>query len=281
MEETEKILYVHGGIPRTEHLQLPLEAPECQDGFLWSDPETEKGDVLNGPARRFSFGRKDFLSFTERHNISLIVRGHELRKNGFDLHEELKNEARHIVTIFSCGGRDNEDSFYGSDVLVPRFLSMHPAKAPLPPYSVEEVYRDDFTISDEFHNQHNAFTERFIAGVRDRLAGHTGITFNLLTPSAITETEKLHPKEDFDVSNTYDSGNFTVSLTLTKNSINGGINCTILINNQRKEGLIKLIEGHGMDALINPILEQVNRAYPIFGKLPQRYFSERKESAHA
>lgn len=273
--DVEKILYVHGGIPRTEYLQLPLEAPECQGGFLWSDPELEKEDVLNGPRKRFSFARKDFLKFMAHHHIALLVRGHEWRKDGFDLHEELKGAEHRIITIFSCGGRDNEDSYYASDIIVPRFLSMQPVKLPNLPISVEEVYRDDLSVSGSLCYQDVKLFEQICSGLESKLAEYGGVTFNLSRPTlsgmAISE----------DASNKHDSGDFQVRLILKNNAPADQFSYTVHINQYRDEDTIAMGADFDMKNAISSILDKVSKAYPIFGKLPQRYFTDRKEHDHA
>lgn len=275
IEETEKIMYVHGGIPRTEHLQLPLESPECWAGFCWSRPELDKEDVLNGPASGFSFARKDFLSFTSKHNISLVVRGHDVRKGGFDLHEELAGTGHRIITIHSCGGTENLDSKYGSGILVPRFLNIGPTKQPELPLSVEEAYRDDFSVHGDLINQNNDLFNQIFSGLESKLKKSSLVTFNLCLPESKTAEKSKHE----DPSNDYDSGYFTMFLKLTTDTMQGCLDYEIDILKYHQKGTVKMGDNWDFNDAINIIFDEITKAYPIFGKLPQNFLKTERSTS--
>lgn len=259
-EDSPKILYVHGGIPRTENLLLPLHAEECREGFFWSDPEMEKEEVLNGPSRRFSFGRKDFLSFTRHHNISLLVRGHELRKDGFDLHEDLLGSERRIVTIFSCGGAGNEDSFYGSEILVPRFINLVP-KSPLDlPISVQEVYRDDIFIDGSLMMQNPLIFQDIVACIEKTLEAANGVHFNITWPSKLNISS--------DRSNQYDLHDFLTHLRFSYGIEQDEIAYTLTMNRATITGSFKT-NGLDLQTTVHRIINDIRGIYPIFGMLPK------------
>jgi serine/threonine-protein phosphatase PP1 catalytic subunit len=274
-EETEKIMYVHGGIPRTEHLHLPLEVPQCWDGFCWSDPELDKVDVLNGPGRRFSFAKKDFFDFTMHHNISLIVRGHQVRKDGFDLHKEVADTGHRIITIHSCGGSDNPDSYYGPDIIVPRFLNMRPSERLPLPISVEEAYRDDFFVYGDFIKQNTDLFNQIISGLESKLKESSLINFNLsIHKSEVTEKTKLE-----DPSDDYDSGKFGIFLELNINEEHKLLNYEIHIPNYKQQYSIAMGNKWNLNEAINTISENITKAYPIFGKLPQKLLKNERSTS--
>ena len=275
LEETEKIMYVHGGIPRTEHLHLPFESPECWDGFCWSDPELDKEDVLNGPGRRFSFAKKDFLNFTMKHNISLIVRGHQVRKDGFDLHKEVAGTGHRIITIHSCGGKDNTDSYYGSDILVPRFLNMRQEKIPQLPISVEEAYRDDFGVYGDLIKQNNVLFKQLFSGLESQLKESPLVTFNL----SILDSETAEKSKHEDLSDNYDSGKFAIFLNLKINTMQDCLDYEIGMLRLNQKGTIKIGDNWNINDAINIILGEILKAYPIFGKLPQNFLKTERSTS--
>jgi len=265
-EETEKIMYTHGGIPRTEHLQLPIGAPECWDEFCCAEPELNKEDVFNGPGQRFSFARKDFFEFTKKHNICLIVRGHTAHKDGLDLHEEVAGTGHRIITIHSCGGTDNPDSQYGAGILVPRFLNMRPLNTLPLPIAVEEAYRDDFLVHGNFIIQNNDLCNQIISGLESKLKESSLVTFNLeMKNSSLTENRK-----DEDPSNNYDSGNFGIFLQLDTNTKQDRLDYEIWISDYRQKYSIEMNKKWNLNEAINIISEKITKVYPVFGKLPQQ-----------
>lgn len=259
-EGSPKILYVHGGIPRTENLLLPLHAEECREGFLWSDPEMEKEEVLNGPSRRFSFGRNDFFRFSRHHNIALLIRGHELRKDGFDLHEDLRGSESRIVTIFSCGGTVNEDSFYGPEILVPRFLNLVPQSLQDLPISVEEVYRDDLFVAGSLRAQNPSLFGELVACLEHKLATTEGVNFNIAFPSQLNISS--------DRSNEYDLPNFRVNLSFSYGDSPDQIVYTIKMKFAAVSSSFDLIDLNPQ-VTVDRIVNDIRSIYPIFGVLPK------------
>lgn len=140
------VLYVHGGIPRRAFLANDLGSAESLNGFLWSDPEN-KEEVMDAPSRRFSFGAADFRQFVHLHNLHAVVRGHEAKRDGVDLHEEMLGDPQRLITVFSSGGHANEDSGYARSIEEPRFLQLDPIlnrHGAL--FRIEEVFRDDIML---------------------------------------------------------------------------------------------------------------------------------------
>jgi hypothetical protein len=109
------ILFVHGGIPRSDTLQerwtglASLEDPELRFEMLWGDP-SEADAVpreLQRASARFSFGRRQFQSFMARVGCSVMVRGHERIVEGFQ--SVYGDGPCKLLTLFSAGGAENDD----------------------------------------------------------------------------------------------------------------------------------------------------------------------------
>lgn len=111
----ERTLFVHGGIPREDTIAgrfrdlSGLEDPVARFEMMWSDPvATDRVPVeLQRESPRFSFGRDQFRSFAEQIGITTLIRGHEAIEPG--MHVMFDVDGRKLVTLFSSGGRDNED----------------------------------------------------------------------------------------------------------------------------------------------------------------------------
>ncbi len=270
-QSNRNILYIHGGIPRTEYLKLPLDTLECRGGFLWSDPELHKLEVLNGPSRRFSFGSKDFTTFCGHHDISLVVRGHEPRKDGIDLHEEVTGSGHRLVTLFSCGTKENEDSYYGSDILVPRFLQMVANRHQELPLSVEEIYRDDICIAGSLMLLNPQLFQDLVAAITRTLAEETGITFNI----KIANQDIRNSGDSTDI---HDSNRFSSIVLFPDLPLNGKINTLIAVGNIRSSLTLDCADlATGSQTVVTAIRSK----YPIFGYLPEQYFQSEKENHHA
>lgn len=264
----QNIFYVHGGIPRTENLLSPLESSECQKAFLWSDPELEKEDVLNGPGRRFSFGKKDFLTFTTHHNIALMVRGHEVRKDGFDLHPELESSERQIVTIHSCGGKGNEDSHYGSEILVPRFLHMCLDNYCKPVFSVEEIYRDDLLVTGGLFDQHPEYFKTLVGCFETVFEHQSEINLNIKAPGDTPTNE--------DSSDVLDTSDFFVWLRFLVGADSNEIEYQININSYRHAGSFFRASG-SLEKNVSELISGIRDVYPIFGQTSTHFFKTLKE----
>ena len=141
-----RILYVHGGIPRTEHTREPLDSAEAAAGFLWSDPE-DKARVENGPGRRFSFGTDDFNAFMNAHKLSTMVRSHEAKPQGFDSHPSFSGKSQRLLTVYSTGYRENEDSGYRDSVDEPCFLQLQTSDNNHYEFRHYSIFKERFAIN--------------------------------------------------------------------------------------------------------------------------------------
>ncbi len=96
----ERILCVHGGIGAVETLdqiraiQRPLKVldSEVLANLMWSDPTIDGRDGFVVPSRVrgpgfgcLEFGPDIVHAFCARNRIDLIVRGHQVAQNGYDL----------------------------------------------------------------------------------------------------------------------------------------------------------------------------------------------------
>jgi len=77
--------------------------------MMWSDPS--KADVipadLQDKSSRFAFGRLQFKAFLQRIGARMLIRGHEKVNEGF--HVSYDGPEGKLITLFSSGGRDNDD----------------------------------------------------------------------------------------------------------------------------------------------------------------------------
>lgn len=111
----DRMLFVHAGIPRDALIRerwrdmSTLNDPDLRFQMLWSDPS--RADVipedLQAASARFPFGRKQFRNFMARLGCNLMVRGHEKVNAGFK--NVYRDEDVRLLTLFSCGGIDNDD----------------------------------------------------------------------------------------------------------------------------------------------------------------------------
>lgn len=267
----EKILYVHGGIPRKDYIRLPLDSPECRGGFIWSDPELEKEEVVDAPGKRFSFARKQFYDFMEHHSFTLLIRGHEWRKDGFDLHEEVKDSMHRMITIFSCGGafqdQNKSDSHYKSEILVPRFLHIRPNTQTDLPLSVEEVYRDDIHISGNLGQHNHELLDSLVVSLKQQLGGNDGLSINLHNDPQLE-----------DISNKYDRPDSYVRLVFNKGQGNE-VTYKVVMNNLGSIGSFST-DSIDLNYEVSSIIAKIQKDYPIFGILPIEYFNPKEEKHH-
>ena len=111
----DRILFVHGGIPRDDTFGeryrdlSSLDDSDLRFQMMWSDPiEAEHVPVkLQRESPRFMFGRNQFRAFMERTGLLAMVRGHESIEPGFKTVFSVGN--RQLHTLFSAGGHDNPD----------------------------------------------------------------------------------------------------------------------------------------------------------------------------
>ncbi|KAF3326813.1 serine/threonine-protein phosphatase 5 [Carex littledalei] len=102
-----KVFVVHGGLFSTDGVKLdeiraidrfcepPEEGLMCE--ILWSDPQPQLG---RGPSKRgvgLSFGADVTKRFLEDNNLSLVVRSHEVKDEGYEIEHDGK-----LITVFSA-----------------------------------------------------------------------------------------------------------------------------------------------------------------------------------
>ncbi|KAJ1687540.1 hypothetical protein LUZ63_018930 [Rhynchospora breviuscula] len=102
-----KVFVVHGGLFSTDGVKLdeirsidrfrepPEEGLMCE--ILWSDPQPQPG---RGPSKRgvgLSFGADVTKRFLEDNSLSLVVRSHEVKDEGYEIDHDGK-----LITVFSA-----------------------------------------------------------------------------------------------------------------------------------------------------------------------------------
>ena len=120
----EKIFCMHGGLSpelknldQIKNIMRPTDVPDtgllCD--LLWSDPERgieAYGDNDRGVS--FTFGEQVVRKFTEKHDIDLICRAHQVVEDGYEFFQR-----RQLVTLFSapnyCGEFDNSGAMMSID----------------------------------------------------------------------------------------------------------------------------------------------------------------------
>ena len=111
----DRFMFVHGGIPKDRALKekwkdlSSLNDEDLRFQMMWSDPSS--ADVipadLQDQAARFAFGRMQFRAFMQRIGANTMIRGHEKINAGFESNYD--DEAARLLTLFSAGGKDNND----------------------------------------------------------------------------------------------------------------------------------------------------------------------------
>ena len=109
------LFFVHGGIPKDRLVKerwkdlSTLNDPDIRFQMMWSDPS--KADVipadLQDKSSRFAFGKHQFRAFMQRIGAHTLFRGHEKVNEGF--HLSYDGPEGKLVTLFSSGGRENDD----------------------------------------------------------------------------------------------------------------------------------------------------------------------------
>ncbi|TKR77036.1 hypothetical protein L596_018085 [Steinernema carpocapsae] len=111
-----KILCMHGGLSpqlkhmdQLRHISRPIEPPNpsLHIDLLWSDPDSyNKGWQPNTRGVSYTYGTDIVNDMTQRLNIDLIARAHQVVQDGYEFFA-----SRKVVTIFSaphyCGQFDN------------------------------------------------------------------------------------------------------------------------------------------------------------------------------
>ncbi|KAF7293915.1 Serine/threonine-protein phosphatase [Mycena chlorophos] len=103
----DRIFAMHGGLSpdlqsmdQIRRIMRPTDIPDTGilSDLLWSDPDnTVRGWGENDRGVSFTFGPDVVSRFLQKHNMDLIVRGHQVVEDGYEFFAK-----RHLVTIFSA-----------------------------------------------------------------------------------------------------------------------------------------------------------------------------------
>jgi len=120
----DKILCMHGGlspelnkVDTIKNIVRPTDVPDtgllCD--LLWSDPDKDVSDWgENDRGVSFTFGEEIVTKFTNRNDIDLICRAHQVVEDGYEFFCK-----RQLVTLFSapnyCGEFDNSGAMMSVD----------------------------------------------------------------------------------------------------------------------------------------------------------------------
>ena len=140
-----KVFVTHGGLPADEGVTLDdirkvkrgMEPPETglMSDLLWSDPQPFPGKSPSKRGVGFSFGPDITEKFLELNNLTLLVRSHEVKEEGY-----LVEHSGKTITIFSapnyCDTMGNKGAFIHFDKsLEPKFTQYtnvpHPDVKPM------------------------------------------------------------------------------------------------------------------------------------------------------
>ena len=143
----DRILAMHGGLSpdlknlqQIDKLQRPSEIPDVGvlTDLLWSDPaESQSPFVLNLVPKKWGenergisyvFSDRVVREFLEKHELDLIVRGHQVMEDGYQFFAK-----QGLVTIFSapnyCNEYDNDGAMlHIAEDLCCSFYKMKPAE---------------------------------------------------------------------------------------------------------------------------------------------------------
>lgn len=141
----KKIFVTHGGLPVDPDVSLDdvrnvkrgMEPPEkgLMSDLLWSDPQPFPGKSPSKRGVGFAFGPDITAAFLERNNLSLLVRSHEVKEEGY-----LVEHGGKTITVFSapnyCDTMGNKGAFIHFDAsLEPKFTQFdavpHPDVKPM------------------------------------------------------------------------------------------------------------------------------------------------------
>jgi len=143
----ERILFVHGGIPRDLLLKQrykdlsSLNDWDLRFQMMWSDPSS--ADVipaaLQEQSSRFPFGRLQSQAFLQRLGCHTLIRGHEKVDAGFERVYDDENQL--LITLFSAGGSDNKDlppdSSYRSVTPMALTVKFKDGKSQITPWKID------------------------------------------------------------------------------------------------------------------------------------------------
>ncbi|CAK5274431.1 unnamed protein product [Mycena citricolor] len=123
----DKIFAMHGGLSpdllsldQIKRVLRPTDVPDSGivTDLLWSDPEPDlRGWGENDRGISFTFGADVVLQFLKKHNMDLIVRGHQVVEDGFEFFAN-----QHLVTIFSAPNYGGEFDNAGAMISVDESL---------------------------------------------------------------------------------------------------------------------------------------------------------------
>ncbi|KAK7052739.1 Metallo-dependent phosphatase-like protein [Favolaschia claudopus] len=134
----DKIFAMHGGLSpdlqsmdQIKRIMRPTDIPDTGllSDLLWSDPDPDiRGWGENDRGISFTFGADVVARFTQKHNLDLICRGHQVVEDGYEFFAK-----RHLVTIFSAPNYGGEFDNAGcimdvNEDLLCTFLILRPAK---------------------------------------------------------------------------------------------------------------------------------------------------------
>jgi serine/threonine-protein phosphatase 5 len=141
----KKVFVTHGGLPTDETVMLDdiqkikrgIEPPETglMSDLLWSDPQPFPGKSPSKRGVGFAFGPDITEKFLQRNGLSLLVRSHEVKEEGY-----LVEHGGKTITVFSapnyCDTMGNKGAFIHFDMsLEPKFTqyaaSSHPDVKPM------------------------------------------------------------------------------------------------------------------------------------------------------
>lgn len=127
------VMVVHGGVPTgdkdTDLASLrklnrfrepPDQGPMCE--LLWNDPQEEPGTMPNKRGVGFAFGPDVTKNYLESNGLSLLIRSHEVKEEGYELTHD-----GYCCTIFSapnyCDQMGNKGAFirFNGDDMAPHF----------------------------------------------------------------------------------------------------------------------------------------------------------------
>ena len=124
----------HGGIPGhdfspayNEEKLIKYQLPSIDHSregimlsqILWGDPG-DASSSFRGMEIRFEFNKAEFIEFMDRNGYDFLIRGHQPVDNGV-----MYCYNNRLISLFSTGGHDNNDSYYPDDVQNPAFLVLN------------------------------------------------------------------------------------------------------------------------------------------------------------
>jgi predicted phosphodiesterase len=127
----KRYLVCHGSIPRHDYAEVFSEEKlmDCalpvsdysKEGImlnqmLWGDPGNASSS-FRGTEIRFEFSKAEFIEFMDRNHYDILIRGHQPVDNGV-----MFCYNNRLISLFSSGGHNNNDSYYPDDVQRPAFV---------------------------------------------------------------------------------------------------------------------------------------------------------------